>query len=242
MRLMKTAVITGASGGLGKALSKVFRQHFWRVINVGRNPCEYADADFAIDFTSPLQSDIEAFSNHVKNRDVRMVILNAGTLEFDSISKFTSEEIEKQIRINSLGQKFIIDCVIASSIKNVLFLAISSGASVSPVVGWGGYCISKTSMNMLMQCYAKEFPSHRFFSVCPGLVKTSMQSKIFDSSPPSQTTDYLRSEYNSMPSAGKVANDIFESLKSIDIANNGDFLKLREGRLLRGEMTFSYLN
>ena len=236
---MKNVVITGASSGLGKSLSKVFRQHSWSVINVGRSPCEHAEVDFLINFASPLQADIETFGNYINNKDVSIVILNAGTLEFASINEFTDAEIGRQIQVNCLGQKFIIDSVIAASIKDVLFLAISSGASVDSVEGWGGYCIAKTCMNMLMQCYAKEFPSHGFYSMCPGLVKTSMQSKIYNSSPASEATDYLRKEYESMPSPDKVANDIFNSLKILGNANSGDFLKLRKGRLARGEMAFT---
>lgn len=60
---MKIAVITGASGGLGKALVKEFASKSWRVIGTGRSeqPTDLPEGAAYKQFDASSATDCEAF-------------------------------------------------------------------------------------------------------------------------------------------------------------------------------------
>ena len=90
-------VITGASGGLGGELAKLYKKDGKTVINVSRNPSEYADKNLIHDLTKG--SEIEAAAAEILkiNEPLEVLINCAGIYSTDDLADITEEEIKKNM-------------------------------------------------------------------------------------------------------------------------------------------------
>ena len=181
---MQNILITGVGSGLGKALAKKYLEKGERVYAIGR---EYPKAfdhhphffffPYDLSETFTLQATVKEFINH---HSFDLAILNAGVLgEIKPLIETDLEEIKKVMEINVWANKELIDALAKySSVKQVV--AISSGAAVNGSKGWGAYSLSKASLNMLLNVYAKELPMIHFTALAPGVIKTPMVEHILE--------------------------------------------------------------
>lgn len=111
-----TAVITGASAGLGQATAAMFANMGWHVIGVGRDPARCAAAEVAIRAAAPsaaridflrgdftLMSEVRRIADDIKLRTRRLTILinNAGGVR-DKLY-LTAEGLEATFAANHLA-------------------------------------------------------------------------------------------------------------------------------------------
>ena len=105
--------------------------------------------------------------------------MNAGILgKIQNIHKCSLDEILEIFKINVLANKEILDFIIKKKIKTKLIVAISSGAALSPKLGWYLYCSSKAAFKFLIESYALENNKRKYINISPGLIKTKMQDQI----------------------------------------------------------------
>lgn len=108
------------------------------------------------------------------------VILNAGILEpVASIADANIAEWRKLYEINILSPLDLASKAIPylrNTKGRVVF--VSSGASVSNYHGWGAYGSSKAAINHIASSIADEEPDVFAVSIAPGIVDTSMQTRI----------------------------------------------------------------
>ena len=109
--IKKTAVITGASEGIGAALVNELLQNNYKVIAISRNLKKLSKL---ISFNSKYKNDLKIFSANVTNlsqllsiaKDIKsldLLILNAGIYEPVIIENFSLETFIKQSEVNYLG-------------------------------------------------------------------------------------------------------------------------------------------
>lgn len=105
----RIVLVTGASGGYGKAIAKVFKQSGDTVIMTARNAQKLeaaraeigGDLAFSMDVTSP--ADWEKAAKLIAEKYGRLDVLvnNAGGgIAIKEVSEFTSEEIDATIKLN----------------------------------------------------------------------------------------------------------------------------------------------
>lgn len=112
---MRTVLITGATSGFGKLLTKVFLKQGDRVIATGRNLLERRDIfdkdrstyqnrllEFTMDVTkkSEIQDVIQVLKE--KNLSVDILINNAGHGLFGALEDLEEEDIRHQMEVNFL--------------------------------------------------------------------------------------------------------------------------------------------
>ena len=84
-------------------------------------------------------------------KELDYVFLNAGILgEINLIEKIKFSQILEIYKINVLANKEILDFIIKKKIKTKLIIAISSGAALSPKIGWYLYCSPKSAFKFLI--------------------------------------------------------------------------------------------
>lgn len=226
----KSVLITGCSSGLGLALCKVYLKKGYTVYGIARNNPKIKNKDFIfkkcdLSKIDTIKSKLKPFFKTLPK--LQFVYLNAGTLgPIQSMQKLTSKEIQKTLDLNVFANKELLDMLCQHQVKHII--AISSGAAVNGSFGWGGYSLSKASLNMLINLYAKEMLDTHLLAIAPGVIETPM-------------TDIIRFELDDtqFPSAKILKNGIIqtpkEAAKKLFQLNNqlknfssGDFIDIRK--------------
>jgi short-subunit dehydrogenase len=102
----RTAVVTGASSGIGRATAASLVARGYRVIGTSRDPDGIATSDripgveyAALDLTDPAA--VEAFARHLE--DVDVLVNNAGESQSGPIEHLPMDAIERLFRLNVFG-------------------------------------------------------------------------------------------------------------------------------------------
>lgn len=182
----KTAIITGVSRGLGKALAEAFLQAGYKVIGIGRN-AEISAPNFSF-FQLDLSDHaaVEAFHLPKIDADEITLINNAGILgEVKRISATESDYASQVMQVNvvapiQLTAKAARLC--GDSIPFTL-VNISSGAGKKrPIPSWAAYCASKAALDLFSETFLLEEKelgrNTRVYAFAPGVVDTDMQQSI----------------------------------------------------------------
>ena len=177
--------ITGNSSGLGYGLTEALLERDAIVWGMSRTGCalkpKYDDVlrDRLQDLGSlnSIDEGLDSLLSDCLRLD--LVVLNAGTLgRIQEISSTDVHDLEHIMRVNVWANKVILDWFIERQIPVEQVVAISSGAAVNMNYGWGGYSLSKATLNNLITLYAQEMPDTHLTALAPGLVETGMQDYL----------------------------------------------------------------
>ena len=192
---MQTAVLTGASRGIGHATAKLFTQNGWRVITCARTEvpdlCPFTQKNqdhFIIDFTSPdaVNSGLERLRLLLKDEPLHALVNNAGiSPKFEDGSRldtFTTEGSvwEEVLQVNLLAPAAFTR-TLATSLKNgkgaVVNVTSIAGTRVHKFAG-PAYAASKAALSALTREQASDLGKFgvRVNSVSPGEISTGMLS------------------------------------------------------------------
>lgn len=233
-----TIFITGVSSGIGWGLTQYFLNQGHVVFGISRRvPSDFQNIENFHHLSLDL-SDFEKCSDEIKQflqpvKTIDLAILNAGILgRIDDLKNQNLEEIKTVMDINVWSNKVIIDAILESaSVEKVV--AISSGAAVNGNRGWGGYSLSKATLNMLIQLYASENDKTSFYALAPGLVDTAMQDYLcsgelnIDTFPAAQKLIDARNTEN-MPGPEKAADMLVKAMDKLDEFPSGSFKDIRK--------------
>lgn len=185
---MNTLILTGASRGLGSALSeeilKIFSAQDQKIfisrqsmINCKNNNfIEYLQIDLSKDSVS-----LEKIKINNKSKQV-ILINNAGVVSPIAKSLDISLcDLNVPMNVNfknafRLAQYLSIETQRLGA--NLLILNVSSGAASRPIQGWLAYCVSKASMRMALDVLELENDHVSIIHFDPGIMDTDMQSTI----------------------------------------------------------------
>ena len=182
--LKKTAVITGASEGIGAALVNELLQNNYKVIAISRN---FKKLSKLKSFNSKFKNDLEVFSADVTNlsqllsvakkiNSLDLLILNAGIYEPVLIENFSVKTFIKQSEINYLGVIKSFDAFI----KKMLLSRSGTVLIMSSIAGWIGlprasaYAPTKSALRLFAQSIRYDLAKYNIVvKLCsPGFVNT----------------------------------------------------------------------
>ena len=201
MRLKdKTALITGAGGGIGKAIAKAYVQEGASVIICGRNEeslkeaCKVISSYGEIEYVKAdivKKDDVKRLANRVEEKWNKLDILvnNASVLGVrTSILDYPEDIWEEVINVNLNGQFFVIKAVLPFLLKsnNGSIINVSSSVGRRGKALWGAYAASKFGLEGLTQVLADELKasSVRVNSVNPGGTRTEMRARAYPDEDP----------------------------------------------------------
>ena len=204
MRLQDTAtLITGASRGLGRALSLQLAQDGARVVLVARDPAAL-DATvaevrarggtafgIAADIGNKDQSYAIAGEAAALAGPIDLLIHNASTLgptPLPLLLDTECEDLSRVLEVNLIGP-FRLSKIIAGSMVlrgGGTILHVSSDAAVSAYPRWGAYGVSKAALDHLSRTWAAELADSgvRILSVDPGEMATQMHADAIPDADP----------------------------------------------------------
>ncbi len=229
-------LITGNSSGLGLGLSRALLERDYRVHGCSRRGCA-ALADRVVDVHCDL-SDLDAIDPALDQLlagvdRLDLVVLNAGILgEIEDMSHLSVDRLREIMDINVWANKVILDWLLASNIAVDQIVAISSGAAVLGNRGWGGYALSKATLNMLCRLYAHEFPDTHVAAIAPGLIDTRIIDTLCDIPDterfPALERIHAARGTETLLSPGAAAERILDALPGLKKFESGSFVDLRQ--------------
>lgn len=168
--VLKRVVITGGTGGLGKAISLVFADNGWEVIALGRSDLDLTDRGEVTRFFEMYPCDL--------------LVCCAGMINDVPISRMNDEVWDHVFTVNfkaaALCATSSVISMLAKKRGHVVF--VSSYAALRPAVGQAAYATAKAALHGLAQDMAAKYghSNLRFNVVLPGFLVTPMTSVVSD--------------------------------------------------------------
>ena len=181
----KTAIITGASGGIGSGLVEGFLRESYNVVATSRHASReltgsgtlvLVDGDIGEQQTAAEA--VEAAINNFGAIDV--LVNNAGIFLKKPFTDFTVEDFDALVSTNLLGFFYITQRTVREMLKQKSGCVVSITAALAdrPIAGVNGSIsmITKGGLNSATQNLAIEYAKDgiRFNAVAPGEVDTPM--------------------------------------------------------------------
>jgi NAD(P)-dependent dehydrogenase (short-subunit alcohol dehydrogenase family) len=183
--MTQTAIITGASRGLGLALANALTQKNWNlVINArGKKALETARTELAQHTrVTAIAGDISD-ENHAREliaaaRDfggLDLLVNNAGILgPMTKLEQMPLDELERVYKINTFAPLRLVQLAAPIFNANPRVINITSDAGVEGYETWGGYGSSKAALEQISRVLANERPEWKVYWVDPGEMQTQM--------------------------------------------------------------------
>jgi NAD(P)-dependent dehydrogenase (short-subunit alcohol dehydrogenase family) len=181
-----TALVTGASAGLGRALAAALTDRGWRLVVDARD----GDRLAAVVAALPHPERVTAVPGDVADPAHRaelaaavgtrldLLVHNAsdlGPTPLPALADLEPAQLQRILAVNVVAPLALTRSVLpALRTAAGTVLAISSDAAVEAYEGWGGYGASKAALDRLAAVLAVEEPGLRVHAVDPGDMDTAM--------------------------------------------------------------------
>ena len=162
----KTALVTGASRGIGKSIKEVLTTDGIKIISPSRNELDLSSSESIDKFLSQMSEDID------------IIINNAGILKVGKHNELSTDDFHEMLQVNVVAPFRIISGFVEKmKIRNFgRIVNISSVWGQKSKEGRTLYSSSKAALDALTRSLAIEFASYDILinSVAPGYIETDM--------------------------------------------------------------------
>ena len=165
----KTALVTGASRGIGKSIKESLLNEQIEVISPSRNELDLSSSESIDNFLTNLSKSIDILVN------------NAGILKVGQHNELSSIDFQEILQVNVIAPFEFISGVV-ESMKQKKFGRIVNISSIWGQISREGrslYSSSKAALDALTKSFALEFGPYNVLinSVAPGYVDTELIKK-----------------------------------------------------------------
>ena len=180
----KTALVTGASRGIGKSIRESLLNEQIEVISPSRNELDLSSSESINNFLTDLSTPIDILVN------------NAGILKVGKCNEISSADFQEVFQVNVIAP-FVIMSKLSHYMKENKYGRIINVSSIWSKISREGrsiYSASKTAVDSLTRSFALELSPYNILvnSIAPGYVNTELIQK-------NNSQDELDSIKNSIP-------------------------------------------
>ena len=184
---MPTAIVTGASRGLGLALSRALAERGWRLVIDAREAGPLEAAAAQLPGAVPLPGDIADPSHRLAlveaaGERIDLLVNNASLLgpsPQPALADYPLDVLDDVYRVNVLAPLALFQTALGRLQAGAVVVNVTSDAAVEPYEGWGGYGASKAALEQLTAVLGAEHPELRVLAVDPGDLRTRMHQDAF---------------------------------------------------------------
>ncbi|MFD0916108.1 SDR family oxidoreductase [Pseudahrensia aquimaris] len=195
----KTAIITGSSRGIGKAIAEQMAAHGAKVVISSRkqDACDAVAAELnekhgagtalAVACNISSKDALENLVTETKSAfgDIHVLVCNAASNPYyGPMAEIEDEAFAKILHNNVIANNQLIAMVTPEMIErkdgSVVIVSSIGGIKGSPIIG--AYCISKAADFQLARNLAVEYGAHnvRINCIAPGLIKTDFARALWE--------------------------------------------------------------
>ena len=224
----KTAIVTGASGGLGRLIAQRLSEAGYRVVDCSRTSLNPVDVREPKQVTRFITSVFAEFGR------IDVVVNNAGYIQpLAPMSRTSDEALLNAFQTNAYGPFFVMRSVIPimSRQGGGIIVNIASKAAIYTVPKLGVYSASKAALVSLTEAAAKELRNTEVLciAVCPSGMRTRMRAAV-----------YGRGDARAQQSPRRVADLVSEIIHSRTVngipLNQGACVIIRKDKIAVREM------
>jgi len=191
----RTALVTGASRGIGAAVAVALARRGIAPALLVRNPAAAASVQRAVQElgvpclvqacdvadAAAVRQAVAAVAQAWGRVDA--VVNNAGQIEpIGHLADTDPAQWAAAIMVNLVGSYHVIHAALPLVLQggSGAIVNLSTGAAHTPREGWSAYCSSKAALAMLTRCTHHEYGARgvAVYGLQPGLVDTEMQGRI----------------------------------------------------------------
>lgn len=184
---MKTALVTGAAAGIGRAVAEKFLQEGYRVCGMSRRAtCDLAHPNFTyISGDISCEADRQRFAELAPRVDVLVNVAGVAPRERRDLLEMTQQSFDEVLGINLKGTFFLTQLVANKMVAAGQGGAICNISSISAYTSSpnrGEYCISKAGVSMVTTLFADRLAEYGITvnEIRPGIIATDMTGKVRD--------------------------------------------------------------
>ncbi|MDX6267089.1 MAG: hypothetical protein QOD70_1829 [Frankiales bacterium] len=181
---MPTAVITGASRGLGLAVARALTGEGWQLVLDARDgellrrnapggavlvPGDVSDPDHRLALRDAVGPQLDLLVNNASH---------LGPSPQPLLRDYPLEELRRVYEVDVLAPLALTQALLPL-LSGGTVVNISSDAAVEAYEGWGGYGSAKAALDHLSAVLALENPGLRVLSFDPGDMRTDMHQAAF---------------------------------------------------------------
>jgi NAD(P)-dependent dehydrogenase (short-subunit alcohol dehydrogenase family) len=217
----RTALITGASRGLGLALARSLAADGWKLVVDARTAGDLDAAATDLDPSpGPMGRQVKppgvvAVAGDVASEEHRLALRRAvadlggidvvvhnasrlGPSPQPTLDTYPLDVLRGVYAVNVFAPLRLTQLLLPHLRPGGRIVFVTSDASVEPYGGWGGYGSSKAALDQIAAVLAAEHPEFRIYAVDPGDMNTRMHQEAFpgedisDRPPPEASVPGLR--------------------------------------------------
>ena len=179
-------LITGATAGIGEALTKTFLKLDNQIIALGRNTEKLEELSkldkriipFKCDISKQEELDRLTLFIEQNHQDLNILINNAGiqyNYNFENESQLL-DKVAHEITINFLAPLKLIALLLPTlqNNKNSAIVNVSSGLAIVPKAQAPVYCGTKAGIHIFSKSLRSQLKKVKVFEIIPPLVETAM--------------------------------------------------------------------
>jgi NAD(P)-dependent dehydrogenase (short-subunit alcohol dehydrogenase family) len=192
---MPVALVTGASRGLGRAVSLSLASRGWQLVVDARGANALAAA--ASDFETAGAKTVVAIAGDVSDAEHRGALVQAarelGRLDLllnnasvlgpspqPSLADYPLDVLVSVYEVNTVAPIGLIQaCIDLLRAGNGIVVNVTSDASVEAYEGWGGYGSSKAALDQATAILGAEEPGLSVYAFDPGDMRTQLHQDAF---------------------------------------------------------------
>ena len=180
-------IVTGASRGLGLALTRALVERGWRLAVDARDGEALERAVAGLEGVVAIAGDV-ADPDHRRRlveaagKPIDLLVNNASVLgptPLPALGDYSVDDLRRVYEINVLAPLALVQVALPRFSDGARVLNITSDAAVEPYEGWGGYGSSKAALAQITAIFGAENPGLRTYAVDPGDMRTQMQQDAF---------------------------------------------------------------
>ncbi|HUJ67128.1 MAG TPA: SDR family oxidoreductase [Acidimicrobiales bacterium] len=195
---MPTAIVTGASKGLGRAVAEGLAATGWSLVIDARDPEPLEKAAASLRPALAPAARLRAIAGDVTDPehlarligaarelgDLELVVNNASALgpsPLPALTDYPLAQFRRLLDTNTIAPLALVQAAAPQldGAARPAVVNITSDASVEPYPGWGGYGAAKAALDQLGAVLGVERPAWRVWTVDPGDLRTQMHQDAF---------------------------------------------------------------
>lgn len=178
---MKTAMIWGANGGIGRALVKQLLSDDWAVVGITRHPQPLEDLHIDVveaNVSSPFE--VQAAVTQVSQMfdEVSLWIYSVGDIASAKVGEMDPEDWQRILDANLTGAFLATHYSLPLLSEEAHLIYIGAISERLRLPGLAAYSAAKAGLEAFIEAFSKEQRQRRVSNVRPSAVETGLWDKV----------------------------------------------------------------